>query len=122
MKNTKGDFKKAQTEKYGQRWDYANVCTRCHTHRNTPFKPDVHDKYKFNFEERKKKVHQIAKYWNEDNEDQKLEKLKDRNKEVSQSEKTPLVIEDFAVRKGKLLFKGKSMPYNKKKKSYKYKK
>ena len=51
-----------------------------------------------------------------------LKKLKDRKKEVAQSEKTPLVIEDFAVKKGKLLFKGKSMPYNKKKKSFNYKK
>jgi cytochrome c553 len=122
MKNTKGDFKKAETEKYGQRWDYANVCTRCHTHKKTPFQPDVHDKYKFDFEERKKKVHDKDKYWNEDNEDQKMEKVKDRKEEVAQSEKTPLVIEDFAVKKGKLLFKGKSMPYNKKKKSFNYKK
>ena len=93
MKNTKGDFKKSDIEKYGQRWDYANVCTRCHTHPNTPFKPEVHDKYKFNFEERKLKVHEKDKYWNEDNEDQKMEKVEDRAKEVSQSEKTPLLIE-----------------------------
>ncbi len=55
MKASKGDFTKAESEPYGQRWDYANVCTRCHTHKNTPFKPEVHDKYKFNFEERKLK-------------------------------------------------------------------
>lgn len=117
MKNTKGDFKKADTEKYGQRWDYANVCTRCHTHPNTPFKPSVHDKYKFNFEERKKKVHQYDKYWNEDNADQKIEKKADRAKEKGQTEKTPLVIEDFEVvkKKGKekLKFKKGTMPYNK---------
>ncbi len=122
MKNTKGDFKKAETEKYGQRWDYSNVCTRCHTHKRTPFQPDVHDKYKFNFEERKKKVHQIDKYWNEDNEDQKLEKIKDRKKEEAQSEKTPLIIEDFIVKKGKLRFNKKKMPYNAKDKSFRYKK
>lgn len=122
MKNTKGDFKKSDTEKYGQRWDYANVCTRCHTHPKTPFQPGVHDKYKFNFEERKLKVHDKDKYWNEDNEDQKLEKLKDRKKETALSEKKPLLIEDFAVRKGKLLFKSKSMPYNKKKKDFNYQK
>ncbi len=122
MKNTKGDFKKAETEKYGQRWDYANVCTRCHTHKRTPFKPDVHDKYKFNFEERKKKVHPIEKYWTADNEDQKLEKLKDRKKETAQSEETPLIIEDFKVVKNKLRFNKKTMPYNSKKKSFRYKK
>ncbi|MDP7148071.1 MAG: cytochrome c family protein [Nitrospinaceae bacterium] len=122
MKNTKGDFKKADIEKYGQRWDYSNVCTRCHTHPNTPFQPEVHDKYKFNFEERKKKVHPIAEYWNEDNMDQKLEKAEDRAKEVSQSEKTPLVIEDFKVKKGKLKFKKGTKPYNKKTKSFNYKK
>jgi len=122
MKNTKGDFTKADAEKYGQRWDYANVCTRCHTHPNTPFLPSVHDKYKFNFEERKLKVHPTEKYWTEDNQDQKLEKAKDRAQEVSQSEKTPLVIEDFAIKKGKLRFKKDSLPYDKKKKSFNYKK
>ena len=122
MKNTKGDFKKADAEKYGQRWDYANVCTRCHTHPNTPFQPSVHDKYKFNFEERKLKVHPTEKYWTEDNQDQKLEKVKDRAKEQAQSEKTPLVIEDFAIKKGKLRFKKDSLPYDKKKKSFNYKK
>jgi len=121
MKNTKGDFKKADTEIYGQRWDYANVCTRCHTHARTPFKPSVHDKYKFNFEERKKKVHPIDKYWTEDNMDQKLEKIKDRKKEVAKSEKTPLIIEDFAVKKGKLLFKKGTLPYSSKSQTYNYK-
>ena len=122
MKASKGKFDKGDTEKYGQRWDYANVCTRCHTHPNTPFKPSVHDKYKFNFEERKKKVHLAADFYNEDNMDQKLEKAKDRAKEVSQSEKTPLIIEDFEIKKGKLKFKKGTKPYNKKKKSFNYKK
>ena len=54
--------------------------------------------------------------------DQKLEKVKDRAKEVSQSEKTPLVIEDFKIKKGKLKFKKGTKPYNKKKKSFYYKK
>ena len=121
MKNTKGDFKKADIEKYGQRWDYANVCTRCHTHPNTPFQPSVHDKYKFNFEERKLKVHPTDKYWTEDNQDQKLEKKEDRAKEVSQSQKTPLVIEDFEVKDGKLKFKKGTKPYDNKKKQFFYK-
>ena len=121
MKASKGKFDKTETEKYGQRWDYANVCTRCHTHPNTPFKPSVHDKYKFNFEERKLKVHPTKKYWNEDNMDQELEKVKDRAKQVSQSEKTPLVIEDFKVKDGKLKFKKGTKPYNKKKKTFNYK-
>ena len=123
MKSSKGNFTKAETEHYGQRWDYANVCTRCHTHKNTPFKPEVHDKYKFNFEERKLKVHKIADYWNEDNADQKLEKKDERAKEVGQSEKTPLLIEDFEVNdKGKLKLKKDTEPYNSKKKTFNYKK
>ena len=122
MKSSKGDFNKADTEKYGQRWDYANVCTRCHTHPNTPFQPSVHDKYKFNFEERKLKVHKIADFWNEDNADQKLEHVDERAKEQGQTEKTPLVIEDFKIKKGKLKFKKGTKPYNSKKKTFRYKK
>ncbi len=122
MKSSKGNFTKAETEQYGQRWDYSNVCTRCHTHKNTPFKPEVHDKYKFNFEERKLKVHKIADYWNEDNADQKLEKKEDRAKEVGQTEKTPLLIEDFKISdKGKIKFEKDTLPYDSKKKSFNYK-
>lgn len=121
MKSSKGNFAKAESEPYGQRWDYSNVCTRCHTHKNTPFKPEVHDKYKFNFEERKLKVHKIADYWNADNADQKLEKKDERAKQVGQTEKTPLVIEDFEITdKGNIKFL--EQPYNKKKKSFNYKK
>ena len=123
MKSSKGNFTKAETEHYGQRWDYANVCTRCHTHKNTPFKPEVHDKYKFNYEERKLKVHKIADYWSEDNADQKLEKKDERAKQVGQTEKTPLLIEDFEINdKGKLKFKKGTKPYNSKRKTYNYKK
>lgn len=121
MKNTKGKFKKEDTEKFGQRWDYANVCTRCHTHKNTPFQPTLHDKYKFNFEERKKKVHQTDKYWSEDNEDQRLEHIKKRKKQTAKSEETPLIIEDWKVKKGKLRFKKGTKPFSKKKKKFNYK-
>ena len=121
MKNSKGKFKKAETEKFGQRWDYANVCTRCHTHKNTPFQPTLHDKYKFNYEERKKKVHQIEKFWNADNEDQRLEHIKKRKKQTAKSEGTPLIIEDWKIKKGKLRFKKGTKPFNKKKKKFVYK-
>jgi len=113
MKNSKGKFKKAETEKFGQRWDYANVCTRCHTHKNTPFQPTLHDKYKFNFEERKKKVHQTEKYWSEDNEDQRLEHIKKRKKQTAKSEETALIIEDWKIKKGKLKFKKGTKPFSK---------
>jgi len=43
MKNSKGKFKKAETEQYGQRWDYANVCTRCHMHPRSPHKGEKFD-------------------------------------------------------------------------------
>ncbi|KMP11681.1 hypothetical protein UZ36_03405, partial [Candidatus Nitromaritima sp. SCGC AAA799-C22] len=62
----------------------------CHLHPKSPFKPEVDKKYEFNFEEAVKKVHQIDKYWTEDNEDQKLEKVKDRKKQTAKSESTPL--------------------------------
>ena len=122
MKKTKGDFKKGETEQFGQRWDYANVCTRCHTHRNTPFQPTLHDKYKFNFEERVKKVHQIEKFWSEDNSDQKLEKIKERKKEQARSEKTPLSIEDWEIKDDKLVFKKEAFPFDKDKSAFNYKK
>ncbi len=122
MTASKGKFDKGDAEKYGQRWDYANVCTRCHTHPKAPFQPDVHEKYKFDFEERKKKVHPIDKFWNDDNMDQKLETIKKRVKEVSQSEKTPLVIENFKEKDGKLKFKKGTKPYNSKAKTFNYKK
>ena len=57
-----------------------------------------------------------------DNADQKLEKVDDRAKEQGQTEKTPLVIEDFKIKKGKLKFKKGTKPYNSKKKTYRYKK
>ncbi len=122
MKNTKGDFKKEETEKYGQRWDYANVCTRCHNHPANPFNAKLDKKYDFDYEAKKGLVHNIDKFWNEDNEDQKLEKVKDRAEEKSISEETPLVIENFSVKKGKLKFKKGTKPYSTKKKVFKYQK
>ena len=122
MKNTKGDFKKEDTEKYGQRWDYANVCTRCHNHPQNPFNEKVDKKYAFDYEAKKGQVHDIAKFWNEDNEDQKLEKVEDRAKEESIAEKTPLVIESFSVKEGKLKFKKGTKPYSSKKKKFYYQK
>jgi hypothetical protein len=54
--------------------------------------------------------------------DQKLEKKDDRAKEVGQTEKTPLVIEDFKINdKGKIKFKKGTKPYNSKKKIFNYK-
>lgn len=117
MKNTKGDFEKKDTEMYGQRWDYANVCSRCHLHSKNPHTPEVDKKYEFNFQERVKKVHNVKGFWTEDNMDQKLEKVKDRKKQISKSETTPLLIEDWKVKqkkKGpKLYLKKSTRPYNK---------
>ena len=48
--------------------------------------------------------------------------MKDRKKEKAQSEKTPLVIEDFKVVKGKLKFKKGTKPYSKNTKSFNYQK
>ena len=115
MKNTKGDFAKIDTEKHGQRWDYANACTRCHLHPKSPHQPSVDKKYEFDFKEGVKKVHQIDKYWSEDNKDQKLKKIKDREKQVALSEKTPIVVETWKIKqkkKGPKLYL-RNKPYNK---------
>lgn len=122
MKNTKGDFKKEDIEKYGLRWDYSNVCTRCHNHSKNPFTAKVDKKYEFDYEAKKGLVHQIDEYWNEDNEDQKPEKVKDRAEEKSKSEVTPLVIENFSVKNGKLKFKKGTKPYSSKKNEFYYQK
>ncbi|QPJ66810.1 MAG: cytochrome C-554 [Candidatus Nitrohelix vancouverensis] len=120
MKSTRGKFSKSDTEQYGQRWDYENACTRCHTHSKTPFQPEVHEKYKFDFKERVKHVHPVDTYWSEDNQDQKLEHIKERNDEVAISETKPLEIENFIVKKGRLRFQKSSMPYDRKKKTFRY--
>lgn len=122
MKNTKGKFKKSDNEKFGQRWDYTNVCTRCHSHEKNPFQPSLDAKYKFDFAAKAKLVHPTEKFWNEDNEDQKLVETKKRRKETAQSEKTPLVIEDWGFRKGKLAFKKGTLPFTRKKETFNYKK
>jgi hypothetical protein len=120
MKNTKGDFKKEETEKYGQRWDYENVCSRCHNHPKSP-----HGDAKLDYAKVKGTVHPFAKFITEDNADQDIVKdgkVKDRAKVKAKSEETPLVIEDWDFKKGKLKFAKGTKPYNKKKKSFNYKK
>lgn len=117
MKNTKGKFTKEDTEKYGQRWDYANVCARCHLHPKSPHTPEVDKKYEFNFEAGVKNVHKVDDFWTEDNMDQKLKKADERKEQTAKSETTPLVIEDWKVKqkkKGpKLYLEKSSQPYNK---------
>jgi len=117
MKNTKGDFDKKDTEQHGQRWDYANTCSRCHLHPKSPHTPKVDKKYEFDFKQRVKSVHNVDKYWNEDNMDQKLEKIEDRKKQKAKSETTTLLVEDWKIKqkkKGpKLYLKKSTRPFNK---------
>ena len=120
MKNSKGDYKKSETEKYGQRWDYENVCSRCHGHPKSP-----HGKGKVDYAKNKATLHPIAKYFNEDNEDQNIVKdgkVKDRAKEKGMSEEKGLRIEDWDFKKGKLKFAKGTRPYSSKKKKFYYKK
>ena len=121
MKNTKGDFKKAETEKYGQRWDYENTCSRCHAHPQSP-----HGDAKLDYSKTKGIVHPIAKFLNEDNADQNIVKdgkVKDRAKTKAKSEEKDLRIEEWNFsKKGKLKFKKGTRPYSSKKKEFKYKK
>lgn len=120
MKNSKGDFKKPETEKYGQRWDYENVCTRCHGHPKSP-----HGKSKLDYAKAKATLHPPDEYYNEDNEDQNIikdGKVKDRAKTKAKSEEKDLRIEDWDFKKGKLKFAKGTRPYSSKKKKFYYKK
>ena len=114
MKKTEGKFTRVEVEKYSKRYDMENVCKRCHLHPNTPFKESVDSKYKFDFNERKKKVHLYKKYYNADNKDQTIE----IDHKKGDTETKPLVIEDWDIVDGKLKFK--KLPYYKGK--FKYKK
>lgn len=119
MRNTKGDFTSAQAEKFSKRYDNntGNVCKRCHEHQNTPFQPTLDDKYKFNFEERKKKVHDYQKWVNEDNKDQMIVKRKDRlTKDPGITYTKNLVIEEWFIKdvaKGKIGWKAKPLRFKK---------
>jgi hypothetical protein len=121
MKNTKGDFKKEETEKYGQRWDYENTCTRCHNHPKSP-----HGDAKLDYAKAKASVHPVEKFFNEDNADQDIVKdgkVKERAKTKAKSEEKDLRIEDWEFKKsGKLKFSKGTRPYSSKKKKFYYKK
>ncbi|VAX23054.1 hypothetical protein MNBD_NITROSPINAE02-154, partial [hydrothermal vent metagenome] len=113
MKKTEGKFKRTEVEGYGMRYDFKNVCSRCHEHKNTPFKPSLDKKYEFNFEERKKKVHLYKDYYNKDNKDQTHE----IEHGVGLTESKPLEIEDWVIKDGKLRFT--ALPWHKGKPRYK---
>ncbi|MFQ5559623.1 MAG: cytochrome c family protein [Nitrospinota bacterium] len=104
MKEKKEKFTRLETEADGMRYDFANVCKRCHEHPNTPFQPSVDPKYKFDFEDRKKRVHQVDKFYNADNKDQVV--TKDASGKsvhgVGKTEKTPYPIEEWEIVNGKL--------------------
>jgi hypothetical protein len=116
MKDSKGKFKRTEMEALGYRADLENVCKRCHEHPNTPFKPSLDPKYKFNYEERKKKVHNAEKYYNEDNKDQII--TRDKNgvsvHAPGYTDTHPLPIEKWEVVDGK--FKKIVWPFWSKKK------
>lgn len=103
MKEEKEKFTRTGTEAVGQRFDYENACKRCHLHPNSPFQPSVDPKYNFDFEERKKKVHEYKKWYNEDNKEQVLT-YDDKGNSVhgiGDTEKNPLPIEQWKIVDGK---------------------
>ncbi|CAI2718217.1 Putative Cytochrome c-554 (Modular protein) [Nitrospina watsonii] len=121
MKNTKGDFKKSDIEKYGKRWDYKNVCNRCHGHNQSPHKGDKMDAEKALGTAA---IHDWKKYLSEDNADQDIVKdgkVKDREKETAVSQEKSIVIENWKIHKGKLRFlkDGRAYDYRKDKVFYK---
>jgi hypothetical protein len=70
MKRTKGKFRRSRIESWGARYDYENVCKRCHGHPKSPHKIRIDRKYRFDYETRKAHVHDYADYYNEYNESQ----------------------------------------------------
>jgi hypothetical protein len=70
MKKTNGKFRRSKIEAWGARYDYENVCKRCHGHPKSPHKIRIDRKYWFNYETRKLHVHDYADYYNEYNESQ----------------------------------------------------
>ena len=112
MKNTEGKFQRAEIEKYGKRYDRPNVCYRCHEHSKNPFNPSLDPKYKLNYEEAVKTIHEYKKYYNDDNKDQTYEI--DHGHGITENK--PLVIEDWGFKKGKLRFKKGTLPLAVKKK------
>lgn len=101
MKKSKGEFKRNKIEQWGARYDYENVCRRCHGHPLSPHKPSLDQKYGFNYKERKKHIHDYEKYYDEFNKTQTY-KI-DHGKGVT--EKHPLMIEDWDIVDGKIHFK-----------------
>lgn len=104
MKEKKEKYTRTEVEAVGQRYDYENVCKRCHAHPNTPFPPSLNPKYRFNYEARKKNVHNYEEFINDDNRDQQIEK-DDEGKSlhgVGDTEKNPLPIEQWKIVDGKL--------------------
>lgn len=101
MKEEKKNFKRTAVEKEGLRYDFENVCKKCHGHKHTPFTEKVDPKHKFDFKERVKKVHDYKKYYNADNKDQKIEG--DHGK--GETETKPLAVDDWEIVDGEIKFK-----------------
>ena len=88
MKKSEGKFKRAQIEAWGGRYDYENVCRRCHGHKKTP-----HPQRQINYGEKKKGVHEYDKYYNDYNKTQ-VYRI-DHGKGVTEAH--PLMIEDWDI-------------------------
>jgi hypothetical protein len=112
MKKTGGKFKRVKAEAWGARYDYANVCKRCHLHPKSPHKPSIDAKYRFNYRARVRHIHDYKKYYNDDNKDQVYSrgakakvKEKGRKPDRGVTERFPLMIEDWDIVDGAIRFK-----------------
>ena len=94
MKRTKGNFKRPDIERWGARYDYENVCHRCHGHAKSP-----HPQKRVGFS--LQNIHDYKKYYNDNNKEQtyKIE----HGKGVTEAH--PLAIEDWDIVEGKIHFK-----------------
>ena len=70
MKQRGGKFSRKKIEQWGARYDYENVCCRCHLHRKSPHKVSVDSKYRFNYKERSEHIHDYEKYYDDFNKPQ----------------------------------------------------
>ncbi len=96
MKKNDGNFKRTDVEVWGLRYDYENVCHRCHGHPKS-----MHPQRGINFREQLKHVHDYQKYYNDFNKTQTY-KI-DHGKGVT--EKYPLMIEDWDIINKNIFFK-----------------
>jgi hypothetical protein len=94
MKKSGGKFKRSQIEQWGLRYDYDNVCRRCHGHRKSP-----HPGRAVNYRTQRGSYHDLEKYVGKD---KAGEARPEHGKGVTEDH--PLMLEDWDIAEGGILF------------------